>query len=1250
VSIEGDPIFDSITLGSSSLITDDFEDKDSTSPSFKVDDNSNFHLAWVDNGNILGSGNDFDVYYRYKPELNPTWTEVILISDATQNSNSKQPTLTVDSQNQTWVAWIDDANYLGSGNDDDVFIKNCTGGTWNGISVISNHPNDGVSSEPFLEVDDLDNIHMVWVDDGDIDGSGTDTDIIYRKFNSTTHAWETPFVISNQNNAGESRNPSLLAVNEYIHVVWEDNSNYSGNGDDFDILYRYWDPIPKTWSSTFTLSTDSSDGESINASLGAGPDKNADVYVIWEDNGDITSSGTDFDILYRKYDPQTSTWSSITLISNQTNDGDSLNPKIIPGLYDNLHMIWSDNGDISNSGTDFDIMHERLDGTFNVYTPPQILTTDVNDGDSVTPVIDSVIEINQNLETFYLVWVDDGNIGTSGVDTDIFYQIYQINYSYPSKLKIDVGNKGSWDWYYSGTLDTEMIIGDNVTSSWFSRELNSVIENTTTNDDEIVIPINIYSSTQGLLRIFDLNLTYTIVPSPPDNLKILHQLDDMHLLNHTPILSWTFNDEDSFVQGWYELEVGSTPGGNDMWDPSPAESSATNLTYNGLELMDGETYYFRVRTRDRDGSRWSGWSENKSFRFNTPPEITWLKPVKNTFTTQVNITWNTTDAENDNRYVTLQVFYDDNWHGLVSSTRAEKYIWDISPLLSQTADIRIRCWDGFEYSSDGWFNPDGEITIHRNTPPIITIISPPGDGVSVNKQVTLQWKITDPDIDDVHSVDLYYDTDTDYQDKNLIKNDLTSTSEYVWDTSTIEDGDYYICAEAHDGTESSFTYSEGIVTIDHTVPTIPPKISMIYPPFNSDDIPIDVHIWVRFNVPIDANTVTGKTFKVFDSSNHEISGEISYSGEKYEAMFIPDNNLTYSEVYTVHITTGIKDLEGNTLDGNKNDKSESSAIDDFTWFFKTTGKIGDIHPPRIIDSFPLNNATNVENSTFIIISFSEDMDVDTLMKNVFLYEASGNFVPATLLYDRETFQLMILPDSKLLDDTIYVVIIASGAKDIAGRSLDGNNNNISEGSPYDDFRLTFTTGSTITPQETNNETDDPEDDSEDLSLLIALVIIIILVLIGIAFFVFRKVRHGDFKITNIFIIYNDGRLLTRYHRKSDKTVDDSAVSSMLTAIQDFIHDSFKESADKKGEKSDSGSGESFDELRYGKLRIYIEYDKNFYIAVMGEGKEIPVKLRKQLITLKKNINNRYHKVLEYWDGNMSHVKGMRDMLEPLMKK
>jgi hypothetical protein len=308
--------------------------------------------------------------------------------------------------------------------------------------------------------------------------------------------------------------------------------------------------------------------------------------------------------------------------------------------------------------------------------------------------------------------------------------------------------------------------------------------------------------------------------------------------------------------------------------------------------------------------------------------------------------------------------------------------------------------------------------------------------------------------------------------------------------------------------------------------------------------------------------------------------------------------------------------------------------------------------------------TNVDNSTVIKIIFSEAMDEASLINNVMIYDANFEFVLVeNVFYDNKTNTLTIILQNKLLDNMTYTVLITTDAKDLAGRNLDGNYNGISEGSPWDNFEFTFTTGEEVVlpPDDippTNGTPGNKTKDSEDqfltlLPIIASIIIILILAVLSLAFY--RRHRQGKFVINNILIIYNDGRLLTRYHRKTENAIDDSAVSSMLTAIQDFIRESFRDrkkstKAKKSSDTEPDDDKSSVDELKYGKMKILIEYDDKFYIAVIGEGKEVPPRLRKSLKILKKNINTKYHKVLDYWDGNMAPIKGMKKLLDPLMKK
>ncbi|GAG44279.1 unnamed protein product, partial [marine sediment metagenome] len=235
------------------------------------------------------------------------------------------------------------------------------------------------------------------------------------------------------------------------------------------------------------------------------------------------------------------------------------------------------------------------------------------------------------------------------------------------------------------------------------------------------------------------------------------------------------------------------------------------------------------------------------------------------------------------------------------------YEWNLTQLSVQEFDLRCRAWDGFEDSQD-WYNPEGICNIFQNTPPSITITSPPTGEITVDTQVKIQWAIFDVDVNDIHTVDLYFDTNKDATYKYSIENNLVGITEYVWNTATVNEDKYYIYAVVNDGKASNYSYSNGVINVDHTEPITPPTISIEYPPDKSRDVAVGTDIWLKFNQPMDGNTLTTDTFKVVDSSQHEVLGSISYIGETSATRFDPIMNLTHNETYTIVITTSVKDL------------------------------------------------------------------------------------------------------------------------------------------------------------------------------------------------------------------------------------------------------------------------------------------------------------------------------------------------------
>ncbi len=86
-----------------------------------------------------------------------------------------------------------------------------------------------------------------------------------------------------------------------------------------------------------------------------------------------------------------------------------------------------------------------------------------------------------------------------------------------------------------------------------------------------------------------------------------------------------------------------------------------------------------------------------------------------------------------------------------------------------------------------------------------------------------------------------------------------------------------------------------------------------------------------------------------------------------------------------------------------------------------------------------------------------------------------------------------------------------------------------------------------------------------------------------------------FELREIFVIQRgSGLLLAHNHPGSEEIQNSEIVGAMLTAIRDFVEDSFI--------KND-GAAQGLDEIQYGDLRIIIESGKYAYIALVIEGIE-----------------------------------------------
>lgn len=111
-----------------------------------------------------------------------------------------------------------------------------------------------------------------------------------------------------------------------------------------------------------------------------------------------------------------------------------------------------------------------------------------------------------------------------------------------------------------------------------------------------------------------------------------------------------------------------------------------------------------------------------------------------------------------------------------------------------------------------------------------------------------------------------------------------------------------------------------IAPLGKTVPTVTATI----PANGADDVTTNTIIQVVFSDMMDASSISSSTFLV----TGDVAGAITYNNVTKTATFKPSKPLEKKTVYTVTLTTGIKNATGNALASN------------YTWNFKTAENEG----------------------------------------------------------------------------------------------------------------------------------------------------------------------------------------------------------------------------------------------------------------------------------------------------------------------
>lgn len=213
---------------------------------------------------------------------------------------------------------------------------------------------------------------------------------------------------------------------------------------------------------------------------------------------------------------------------------------------------------------------------------------------------------------------------------------------------------------------------------------------------------------------------------------------------------------------------------------------------------------------------------------------------------------------------------------------------------------------------------------------------------------------------------------------------------------------------------SDFVWS---FTTGGTPDTIAPTVISTLPARDATGVATNTRVTARFSEPMDPSTMVGANFSVACPASTAIAGTVAYAVSSNAITFNPGNNLPVNTGCVATVSTGVKDVAGNTM---------ASA---YQWLF-TTGAGADTTAPTLTSTDPANAATGVPLNKMVSATFSKPMDPLSITMTL---KQGVTSVTGTVSYTGNTASFT--PMANLAASTLYTATVGAGATDLAGNVL-----------------------------------------------------------------------------------------------------------------------------------------------------------------------------------------------------------------------
>ena len=309
-------------------------------------------------------------------------------------------------------------------------------------------------------------------------------------------------------------------------------------------------------------------------------------------------------------------------------------------------------------------------------------------------------------------------------------------------------------------------------------------------------------------------------------------------LNYT--IAWTDDDPDDNADIRLFYDVDDQPGNESLIATLPLAEDQDGLGDQYLwdtTSVPAGLYFIKAVISDRITPAFSAYSPGRVSMVH-PPSITILEPdgVGDVADSVFNVRWIDSDADS-NASITLRYDSDCNFGGEVLIGLVpwgedpdgiwDAYPWNLDAIPEGQYYVKATIDDGI--NTPVYSCSPGPLTVVH--PPSITILKPDAIGDETHRSYRIDWD--DRDADDNATISLWYDADKTPGGETLIAQvpwgedpDGAAFDSYVWNTTLVPPGYYYIKAIIDDSKSSNFSYSAGRLRI---TANDPPEITVLEP-------------------------------------------------------------------------------------------------------------------------------------------------------------------------------------------------------------------------------------------------------------------------------------------------------------------------------------------------------------------------------------------------------------------------------------